>query len=115
MAVDGELKASLLTMLEWHARASHKPGEDTWYGGRYLMEWADRRALQELPGTFAAFDQDDLWRALLATLELFQWLAEETAKKSGHHYPQTAYKVTQWIKDGFVEAVSGQSERHNDP
>ena len=38
-----------------------------------------RARIAELPGTFAAYDQADLRRALLATLHLYHWLAGETA------------------------------------
>jgi len=87
-ACDGELKQTLLTLLEWHARARRGLAHDTWYDGRFLQEWADLRALQALPGTFAAYDQTDLGRALLAHLDLFCWLAKETAEALGYSYRQ---------------------------
>jgi aminoglycoside 6-adenylyltransferase len=98
-AVDGELKATLLTMLEWHARAVHGLEHDTWYGGRFIREWADPRALAEMPGTFAAFDQADMQRALFATLELFRWLANETAARLGYTYPLEPVKqMAAWMQ-----------------
>ena len=67
-------------------------------GGRFLEEWADPRALEALPSTFAAYDADDLGRALLATLELFRWLAIETAERWGYPYPtRIDQRVTVWL------------------
>jgi len=97
-ACDCELKACLLTMLEWHARSRYGLERDIWYDGRFLSSWADPRAIAELPGTFAAYDQADLRRALLATLHLYHWLAGETAAQLGLAYPQPNDKqVLGWI------------------
>jgi aminoglycoside 6-adenylyltransferase len=83
---DSELKQQLLTLLEWHA-AVRQDGRDIWYDGRFLNEWADREALADLPGTFAAYSAEDLQRALLATLALFRRLANDTASRLGYAYP----------------------------
>ncbi len=99
---DGELKACLLTMLEWHARCVYNPGQDTWYDGRFLSTWADPRAQAALPATFPAYDQVDLRRALLAILDLYTWLARETARALGFSYPcpnDTA--ILTWLLETF--------------
>ena len=36
---------------------------------------------------FAHYTQDDVWRALLATMDLFRWLSEESAELLGYGYP----------------------------
>jgi aminoglycoside 6-adenylyltransferase len=59
MSCDGDLKQHLLEMITWHA-GTHGAGHGTWHGGRFLEEWADPRALEALPETFAAYDADDL-------------------------------------------------------
>jgi aminoglycoside 6-adenylyltransferase len=81
------LKQRLLTMLEWHARALHGLEHDTWHDGRYIEEWADRHALAALPHTFGAYERADLRRALSATLELFNTLAQDTAARLCFAYP----------------------------
>ncbi|GAI04704.1 unnamed protein product [marine sediment metagenome] len=79
---------TVLRMLEWHARAVNGWDYDTWYGGRFLNEWADRRAVAQLRDAFGHFDEEDSWRVLLATMELFHWLARETANHLGYDYPE---------------------------
>ena len=91
MLCDAEIKGYLLSMLAWHAQAHGS--QDTWYDGRFLDVWADPRALAALPATFALYDRADLWRALQATLDLFGWLAAETAARWGLPFPDAAYEA----------------------
>jgi hypothetical protein len=49
------MKELLLRMLEWHARATHGWDYETWYTGRFVDRWADRRL--------------DLWVDRKATLD----------------------------------------------
>lgn len=76
---DMRLKQLLQQLLEWHARATYGPQTDTWLRGRFLEEWADARAVADLAFAFAHYDEEDVWRALLATMDLFVWVERETA------------------------------------
>jgi aminoglycoside 6-adenylyltransferase len=76
---DMHLKHLLQQMLEWHTRAMKGAQVDTWLRGRFLQEWADPRAASALARTFAHYDEEDVWQALLATMDLFGWLERETA------------------------------------
>jgi aminoglycoside 6-adenylyltransferase len=84
---DSYMKELLRQMLTWHARASNDAPVDTWMRGRFLEEWADPRAVDALPEIFAHYDEEDVWRALLATMDLFHWVAVETAERLGYAYP----------------------------
>jgi aminoglycoside 6-adenylyltransferase len=79
---DAELKGAVLRMTEWHARAAN-PSVDTWHMGRFLERWADPRVVAALSGAFGRFDVADSWAALLATMDLFTWIARETAERLG--------------------------------
>ncbi len=87
---DSYMKHLLLAMLEWHARAASGWRSDTWHNGRFLEQWADPRAVEGLRGAFAHYDEADVARALLATMDLFRWLARETAERLGYPYPAAA-------------------------
>ena len=80
--LDGYLKARLVTLLEWHARALD-PEVDTWHGGRFLERWADPGALAALENAYAHYDLRDVARALWATIDLWQGLEEEVARRLG--------------------------------
>jgi aminoglycoside 6-adenylyltransferase len=83
---DGKLKGLLQQMLEWHAHAVQGATHDTWMRGRFLEEWADPRAVAQLAKIFAHYDRQDIARALRATMELFRWLAVETAERWKYAY-----------------------------
>jgi aminoglycoside 6-adenylyltransferase len=80
--LDGYLKARLVSLLEWHARAVD-PSVDTWHEGRFLERWADAGALSALELAYAHYDIRDMARALWATIDLFQGVEEETARRLG--------------------------------
>jgi aminoglycoside 6-adenylyltransferase len=71
-----------VTLLEWHARAVD-PTADTWHNGRFLERWADPGALAALETAFARYELRDVARALWATIDLWQGLEEETARRLG--------------------------------
>lgn len=85
---DGRMKELLRYMMEWHTRATKGQTYDTWLRGRFLEEWADPRALENLSGAFAHYEEEDVWRALFVTMALFRWLAVETAEKLEYAYPE---------------------------
>ena len=95
---DGYMKHQLLQMIEWHVRSERGWDHDTWHGGRFIEEWADPRALEGLREAFAHYDEADVLRALLATLDLFRWVARETAARLGYIYPEDAdERVKAWV------------------
>jgi aminoglycoside 6-adenylyltransferase len=97
------MKTLLLRMAEWHAWAAHGLEYDTWSDGRFLEEWADPRVVEGLRPTFARYDAGDARRALLATMDLFRWLATETAERLGYPYPAEAdAHVTGWVSRCFA-------------
>jgi aminoglycoside 6-adenylyltransferase len=84
---DDRLKYLLQQVLEWHAHAVRGYGHDTWLRGRFLEEWADPRAVQQLSDAFAHYNETDIWRALAVTMDLFRWVSVETSKLLGYSYP----------------------------
>lgn len=84
---DGLMKNELVTLLAWHARATHGWEYDTWHNGRFMGEWVDAATWQALQAVFGHFDAVDAWRALLANLNLFRRLAHEAAQRLGYVYP----------------------------
>lgn len=93
------LQRPLLRMIEWHALAEHGWNHDVWYLGHFLEEWATPKTVKGLRETFAQYDEENVKRALLAAIELFQSLALETATKLSYPYPKDMDKnVTEWIR-----------------
>lgn len=93
-----------LHMIEWHARATRGPNVDTWHNGRFLDVWADPRALEGLRRGFAHYDAQDIARGLLATMDFYRWLTQETAAALGYPYPTEAdERTTAWVSDSLAE------------
>ena len=88
-----DLRPQLLQLIEWH---SH--GRDTWYNGRFINSWADRRVLAALPRTFPLYERQSLSRALQTMLDLLQLLGEETGARLNFNYPiETHRNITHLI------------------
>jgi aminoglycoside 6-adenylyltransferase len=96
--LDGYMKERLVTLLELHAR-SLDPEVDTWHGGRFLERWADPGALAALERAYAHYDLRDVARALWETIDLFQALEEETARRLGLDVELDHPELRRWVSE----------------
>jgi aminoglycoside 6-adenylyltransferase len=80
LTCDAHMKELLRRALEWEAVAA---GRDPWFRGRFLEEWADPVALRGLRTAFARYDEDEVWAALAATMDVFGEIAQRTAAAVG--------------------------------
>lgn len=97
-----DLRVHLLTLMRWQSY-----GKNTWYGGRFMDEWADPRVLAVIPQVFPALERVSLQQALLDMLDLFKLLGEETAAKFGYGYPAEAHEnVQKLVQNIFHEPLS---------
>jgi aminoglycoside 6-adenylyltransferase len=100
--VDDHLKSLLLKMTEYHAKAKHGQSYDTWFRGRYFEKWADPRIIEELELCYAKYEKSDVQRALLETMSLFRWVAQETMKISDYKYPhEIDLYCSGWVEDAL--------------
>ncbi len=94
--------AKLVTLLAWHARAVD-PTVDTWHAGRFLERWGDPGALVALELAFAQYSVRDVARGLWATIDLWQGLEEETARRLGLEleldHPELRRRVAEVVPD----------------
>jgi len=91
-------------MMEWHAKATYGWNHETWFRGRFLEEWAHPRDLKGLQGAFAHYNYDDTKHALLEAMDVFSWIAMETAEKLSYSYPTEIDKrVTEWTKTNLSQ------------
>jgi aminoglycoside 6-adenylyltransferase len=102
--VDRYLKAHLLTLLGWQALA-RDPHAVVFPEGRAMRRWAVPASLEMLPGTFATFDQVDIGRAVLATLELARDLGREVGAAVGWVYPEARHTIVEaWVRARLAES-----------
>jgi len=107
-ACDGHMKDLVLRMLAWHAGATQGWAYDTWHRGRFLEEWADPRVLEQLRDAYAHYDRSDIARALWATVNLFRWVARETAGSARSVYPAD---VEERVVTLMAAVLDGTAER----
>jgi molybdopterin-guanine dinucleotide biosynthesis protein A len=101
-AVNGSLKRSVVTLLAWHALAVN-PDADVKEGGRRLERWADAGALSALERAYGDYDVRDAARALWETVDLFQFVEEETARRLGLEVdldrPELRRRISEVVRD----------------
>jgi molybdopterin-guanine dinucleotide biosynthesis protein A len=101
-AVNGAMKRSVVTLLGWHALAVD-PEAPVREAGRRVEHWADAGALAALERAYAHYDLRDAARALWETIDLFQGLEEETARRLGFalelDYPELRRQIQAVVRD----------------
>jgi aminoglycoside 6-adenylyltransferase len=111
---DGHLKELLRIALEWSA-AVH--GRDHWFRGRFFEEWVDPAILSRLDAAFARYNEADIWRALLVTMDLFTEVAPASARALGLPYPADAEVRARQLVEAYVRSPGGDmpfAQRTND-
>jgi aminoglycoside 6-adenylyltransferase len=99
------MRAQLVKMLEWHARATRGADLDTWYDGRFIDRWADPRAVATLPAVFALYEPESLNHAVLSMATLFRWLSAETAAQLGYGEPDDEH-LSNWTRSMLTSGES---------
>jgi aminoglycoside 6-adenylyltransferase len=103
-----QLQEELLRMIEWQAKAEHGGDYDTWFAGRFIRTWASPNVVARLTQVFARYDEDDVWRALYAAMDLYSQLARETAGRLSLDYPESSEQsVMDWINGWRASHVTG--------
>lgn len=96
-------RRDLLKMIEWHARAKDGwKSDDLGFRPGRVEAWAAPRAQEMLPRLYASYNADEIWGALFAIMELFPWLATETADMLGYSYVSKRKQIIAWTKKNFT-------------
>jgi len=95
---DAELKSRLLPMIEWHAQLVCNPEADTWYEGRNMASWADRRVITAMDQLAIGPMPSHQREALESYLALLQLLASEIALQLGYNFPTAGQRsMVSWL------------------
>jgi aminoglycoside 6-adenylyltransferase len=85
---DWSAKTFLLRMIEWNEQGRHNWNYQTYWMGTKMHEWMSPEIWENLHHTFAHFDRNDSWEALLKTIELFRTVALQIAPRMNFAYPK---------------------------
>ncbi|NLH97533.1 MAG: aminoglycoside 6-adenylyltransferase [Clostridiaceae bacterium] len=103
MEVQYNALSSQADVLELLTGIKSTDDHDVWHAGRFLHEWLDKKALQELKSTFSLYERADSLRGLMASIALFRRIAVETAEKLQLRYPEdTDHHITNWIRENTL-------------
>ncbi|WP_197517452.1 aminoglycoside 6-adenylyltransferase [Microbacterium karelineae] len=80
---DRDLKASLLTVIEWDHRVRHGFDHDVRFLGSRMRQWMDADVQQALEQCWGRFDAEDSAKALRASIHLFARLGTRIADELG--------------------------------
>ena len=101
---DWTMKEDLLRLLEWHARARHQEGINTWLLGKHIEKWADDEAVAAIEEIWTRWEARDLWRGLLIQLQLFRRLSRELCDALGIDYSDATHKeIERYIRRLYEE------------
>jgi hypothetical protein len=97
-------RRDLLKMVEWHARAKDGwQGNDLAFRPTQIEAWAEPRVKEVLPRLFASYNSDKIWDTLFAMMELYSWLAVETADALEYPCVSEADRIISWVKECSLE------------
>lgn len=95
---ENELKNSLLIMIEWHEKMTHGDNYDTWYGGKFINEWASAETLASIKEIYTGYSTEEIIKAVKASIKLFEKISLEVSNYYKFEYPyQLMESVSLWI------------------
>jgi aminoglycoside 6-adenylyltransferase len=107
---DQAIRKNLITMIEW--RVKSEKDEDVYYDGRKIDKWAGKTIVKELYKTLNYYNEVEMQKSLLKTIELYTNESHYLASKYG--YPlnkEFEYFVTNFIKTvGLYQCEAKQYE-----
>lgn len=105
---NGLQAGTLRRFVEWQAKARGGSTLNTYYGGRFLEQWAVPETVAALGATQARHDPEDLARSIIESLDLFASLAGEVANELAIEYPRRAQAWTrEYLRETLGHRISG--------
>ena len=94
----------LYQLAEWHARAIHGWDDGQHYPPKLIEKWAALFIVDTFPQIYPRYDYDEMWRALLALMNLYRQLTVETAGLLGYEIDLSmAENIHAWAEKCYKE------------
>lgn len=84
---DNYMKSLLVNMIKIHTKLLRGVHFNTWHGFRFFEEWADPSIVKEFKRIYSYYDENDVWRALEGTMEVFDTIANAVCLRTNIKYP----------------------------
>jgi len=96
----------IFNMAEWHTQAKHGWDNGQQYRPKMIEKWADPFIVESLSQVYPRYVVDDIWRALIASMNLYRRLTVETAALLAYDYDiVTAETICAWVEECHKETT----------
>lgn len=92
-----EMRAALLSLLQWHTHAVAGAETDTWYLGHHIDQWVPADVVDALPGCFSGYDVHQADAALRSCAALFADVATRITEHWGLPLLDSGARVAAWL------------------
>lgn len=101
---DVTIKVQIMQMAKWHIQSQNLPDGMKFDRELLIDDWSDTRVKDALGHIFAKYERNDVGRALYESINLFYWLAAETADKLGFQddFVQSVEQI-EWLKKSIED------------
>ncbi|MFV0395521.1 MAG: aminoglycoside 6-adenylyltransferase [Coprobacillaceae bacterium] len=84
---ESDLRNILLQIIEWHEKMNHNDNYDTWYGGKFINEWAQSNIIEDIKNIFSGYSKEEILTETKACMQLFKRLSIEIKENYNYQYP----------------------------
>lgn len=101
---DTYMKDLLVTLIRAQARLKNGVEYETWHGYRFFEEWADPEVVAKFTKIYSHYRENDVWRALIETMNLFREVSMEVYALKELSYPdENIHYVNQLIDTYYLQ------------
>ncbi len=101
--VDSYMKDLLISFIRIQAKLKNGNEYNTWHGFRFFEEWADTKFVSPFKQIYAHYDEEDVWKALKNTMNLFHELSIEVYQFKNLSYPHENIQHAIHLVDSYYQ------------
>lgn len=99
-SAENDLRDFLLELIEWYEKMNHSDDYDTWYGGKFIGEWANSDIIDSIKNIFTGYSKEEILKGVKVSMQLFKKLSLEIKENYNFDYPYKLMEsVISWIDD----------------
>jgi aminoglycoside 6-adenylyltransferase len=101
------LKKRTLKMLEWYEHSVNGKEYYTFYDGRYIEKWIDKKLVNNLSLIFSSYGKENILKALNENEKLFTQISTKTAEINGYAFPNLQkQKLCEWVDNKYIKKIN---------
>ncbi|QGH32890.1 aminoglycoside adenylyltransferase [Gracilibacillus salitolerans] len=107
---DSYMKNLLISFIRTHAKLKNGIEFNTWHGFRFFEEWADPAVVRKFKKIYAHYEEEDVWKALIHTMKLFNEVTIEVCKLKNLPYPDENIRYATHLVESYY--LQGRQEKN---